>query len=441
MDASQLWGLNSDLPVVVTDLLGVAMAVYVADRLVKRARKDGHRQPRQLSLCVPVAEPQMWERLAPGLVALLRWLTTDWWELAFTEDTVLQRSRPTGLLYPPKLDRPFVGLYSGGLDSLAGAVNQALNPAYASGVLVGAQSGGRLRSLQNEQLSALRARLPEVRWEAVHGYRHPFGQEQLRDWSIREQQQEKSQRSRAFLFLTFGAVTAYAYGVDTLHVYENGVGAINLPYSAAFGGADQTRAMHPRTLQMAGELFTALFEHPLRVVNASRWRTKGEMCTELAQNGLSDLVNLTASCDSYPLREARKQCGVCTSCLLRRLSLHAAGLRHLDHAAGLYRDDIYAMSCYSQTASHRPYQFMRQQAKAFGNLTSSENLMDFRLEFPVLDETRSALQKTEGLSLPEIDTRLADLYRRYALEFESFSQAVSGTCPGSAVKPQGGDER
>ena len=72
-----LWSLRPDLPVIFDDLLDVAMAVYVVDRLVKRAHEDGHWQPRTLSLCIPVAEVQVFERLKPQLVKLLNWLTTD----------------------------------------------------------------------------------------------------------------------------------------------------------------------------------------------------------------------------------------------------------------------------------------------------------------------------------------------------------------------------
>jgi len=424
-----LWGLRSNLPVILDDLLDVAMAVYVVDRLVRRAQDDGHWHPRSLSLQIPVAETRTFERFKPQLTKLLNWLTTDDWKVDFTDAVTPRRARPAGSLYPPELDRPFVGLYSGGLDSLAGAVAQSLDPAFASGVLVGGQSGSGLKSLQDRQLQAFRTRLPHLHWEPFRGYAHPCKERHLRDWHVREQSQEKSQRSRAFLFLVVGAVTAHAYGTDRLHVYENGVGAINLPYSAAFSGVDQTRAMHPHTLHQASRLFSALFGQPFRVVNTSLWRTKGEMCAQLAAEGLGDLVNMTVSCDSYPLRETRKQCGRCTSCLLRRLSLLAAGLRETDDQA-LYRDDIYALKAnpqsQQQSRQHRPYEFMRQQAHSFEELTRPGRGTEFRVEHEALQDVRHAVAEAEGLTLTETDARLSDLYRRYAQEFRTFDEAVSG---------------
>jgi hypothetical protein len=423
VNVGDLWCLHTNLPSFITDLLDLAVAVYVVDRLTKRARRNGHWQPRDLALQLPVSDPDLWTPLIPELSSLLHWLTTDTWELSFVGTVTSRRSRPVGSLYPPELDRPFVGLYSGGLDSLAGAVAQAMDPANASGVLVGSQSSGRLKGLQLQHLETLQRRIPDLHWEPFRGFQHRSLPKRLHDWKIPEQQQEKSQRSRAFLFLVFGAVTAYAYGAPTLHVYENGVGAINLPYSAAFGGADHTRAMHPRTLQLVSGLFSRVFGRPFQVINASIWKTKGQMCTELANHGLGDLAHLTVSCDSFPLREVHQQCGLCTSCLLRRLSLCAGGLRKGDAAANLYRDDIFDLA---PAAADRlgPYQFMLEQAQTFERLTLSESFVDFRLEFDVLEAARSALAVTEGWTPAEVDVRLRELYRRYALEFRQFDQAV-----------------
>lgn len=287
-------------------------------------------------------------------------------------------------------------------------------------MLVGGQSG-RLKALQVRQHAALQERLSHLHWEPFRGYSHDCKQGALADWAISEQAQEKSQRSRAFLFLTFGAVTAYVYGVPELRVYENGIGAINLPYSDAFGGADQTRAMHPRTLLLAGRLFSEVFDQLFRIVNASLWRTKGEMCVEVARAGLGPLVNLTVSCDSYPLRERKKQCGSCTSCLLRRLSLYVAGLGTLDAAGQLYRDDVSLPD--GERQRWRPLEFMRMQANVLRELTAPGRWLDFQLAYPDILDAQVAIQESEGCSLDEVTAGLQRLYRQYAWEFDQFDRA------------------
>ena len=424
-----LWLLRESFPRYMDDLLDVAMAVYVADRLLKRERKDGAWLPRNLRLKVPVAEPERWEALKPQLVSLLEWLTTDQWNFTFTSELTHHRDRPASALPLPHPSNPFVGLYSGGLDSLAGVVAQVLSSDYDAAVLVGAQSGGRLKGLQSAQHKLLKQHFSQLHWEDVRGFNHPYKKGKLGHWHIPEQRQEKSQRARGFLFLVFGAVTAYAYNADTLHVYENGVGAINLPYTPAFSGADATRAMHPKTLLEAGRLFSCLFEQPFRIMNTSLWRTKGEMCTQLAQAGLADLVNVTKSCDSYPLREAADQCGLCTSCLLRRLSLHAAGLARLDRRGAGYREDIYDMGVRVLDEALRPYTFMLTQAETLKAVTARSNIFEFRQTFDGLDEARYALEELTGMTLAEVDAELLSLYRRYANEVVAFHNGVTGSEP------------
>ena len=422
-----LWLLRESFPRCIDDLLDVAMAVYVADRLVKRERKDGAWLPRNLRLKVPVAEPERWEELKPQLASLLEWLTTDRWAFTFTSELTHHRDRPASALPPLNPNRPFVGLYSGGLDSLAGVVAQALGSSYDAAVLVGAQSGGRLKGLQSAQHKLLKQHFSQLHWEDVRGFSHPYKKGKLEHWHIPEQRQEKSQRARGFLFLAFGAVTAYAYNADTLHVYENGVGAINLPYTSAFSGADATRAMHPKTLLETGRLFSCLFEQPFRITNTSLWRTKGEMCAQLAEVGLADLVNVTKSCDSYPLREGADQCGLCTSCLLRRLSLHAAGLARLDRLGSGYREDIYDMGVRVLDEALRPYNFMLHQARELEAITTSRDMLEFRQAFDGLDEARYALGELTGMTPVEVDAELLSLYRRYANEVMTFHSGVTGS--------------
>ena len=74
---------------------------------------------------------------------------------------------------------------------------------------------------------------------------------------------ESSQRSRGLLFLAAGIATAWALRQDQLRVFENGIGAINLPYLRSQFGSQATRAMHPRTLLLAQNLAAAISHRPV----------------------------------------------------------------------------------------------------------------------------------------------------------------------------------
>ncbi|MEF2279441.1 hypothetical protein V3W47_14150 [Deinococcus sp. YIM 134068] len=414
-----LWTLRPGVPRVVDDLLDVAVAVYAADRLLRRPRLHGHFGARVLDLVVPVVEVDRWRALESELADFLAWLTGDDWRLTFVPGA--PRVRAQGGLYPPPSGHPFVGLYSGGLDSLAGAVIQALDPNFDSGILVRATSSPALTAKQREQWQAVQAAMPDFDWHGALTFRHPLNKRALGDWYRVEQAQEKSQRSRALLFLAFGAATAHVCGVNTLHVYENGVGAINLPLTPAASGADQTLAMHPETLLRLSNLFSRLFGAEFRIVNASLWRTKGEMCAVLNRRGLGYLAELTVSCDSFPLREARKQCGTCTSCLLRRLSLLAGGLAHVDQADRHYRLDVAAPHESFQETDTLPASLMADQVRRLSEAVHAPDpARAFQRAFPEIERARHAIAASERLTLAEVDAELLSLYGRYAREWSGF---------------------
>jgi hypothetical protein len=106
------------------DLLHVATAIHHVDRLAPRASSGRLTQPdllpRNLSLEVEVAEPDRWNAVLPDLAKLLRWLTDDHWSLAF-HYAQRQRTDQSDYHFDRMAEADEVGLFSGGLDSHAGA--------------------------------------------------------------------------------------------------------------------------------------------------------------------------------------------------------------------------------------------------------------------------------------------------------------------------------
>jgi len=86
---------------------------------------------------------------------------------------------------------------------------------------------------------------------------------------------------------------------------------------------------------------------PFRIVGSSLGRTKAQSCGALTQAGLEHLVGRTFSCDGFQRVAGRPQCRTCTSCLLRRQAIHAAGLAQHDRV-DRYRFDV-------TDPNHRPW--------------------------------------------------------------------------------------
>ncbi|WP_017304273.1 hypothetical protein [Spirulina subsalsa] len=63
----------------------------------------------------------------------------------------------------------------------------------------------------------------------------------------------KLSRARGVVFTILGSACAYLMGENTLYLYENGIGAINLPYRQSDLGLAHSRSVHPKTLMMVDE--------------------------------------------------------------------------------------------------------------------------------------------------------------------------------------------
>ncbi|MER6626081.1 7-cyano-7-deazaguanine synthase [Streptomyces sp. NPDC000931] len=155
----------------------------------------------------------------------------------------------------------------------------------------------------------------------------------LRSWSsfrlqVRQADRESTARSRGFVFLTAGVLSAVARGTNSLRLYENGPGAMNLALSRGQVGAQAARAVHPKTLRFMESLARAVTgDDRFRIENRAFQRTKAQM-VERVPARYDEALAASVSCDtgfSHHGRDAPAHCGECTSCVLRRQALAAAG--------------------------------------------------------------------------------------------------------------------
>lgn len=319
--------LARELPPHAADLIEIAAMTYAADRLARRKADrdaaDGSGWGRQLRLQIPVRRPDLWADAAAELTELLEWLTHDDWALKFCQLNPGAGSldHPQAFLFDMVPDGSPTTLFSGGLDSALGlARDLELDP-----VAVSVYTNPRMQATQRTVFS----RICGTRSRCMHlQYRV----------SLHQADCENSQRTRGLLFLAAGIGTAWGLGEDRLRVYENGIGAINLPYLRSQHGPQATRSMHPHTLWLAERLASKVSGRQFRIDSPFLLSTKAEAVRSVPQISTAT-VAATVSCDAgFAARvPGASQCGTCTSCLLRRQALLAAGRFDAD-AATAYRN-------------------------------------------------------------------------------------------------------
>ena len=412
------------LPTRVADLLDVALAIYTADRRSRRDFKGADTGQRQISVRVGVRNLGLWteSRIATRLQEFLYWLSEDIWSFQFVRrQTAPMIVEDSLFLFQLPPERPVtVSLFSGGLDSLAGLAAHSLQIKSSSHILVSGYTHHRLAERQRSQLEKLQqsnlgTNLKRSQPTLLHVPIH-FGIHKLKG-----QQEEKGQRTRSVVFLALGAAVATQAEADTLWVYENGIGALNLPLNEIQLGVDNYRGVHPRSLMMAESLFELALEQPLRIRNPFLFRTKAEMCRALKGAGLVDAIRKTVSCDSFPLRIPGEpsQCGYCTSCVLRRQSLNAAGLAEYD-SGSLYRYDVLSRKRDVDTKRLFEIEVMKEQVYKLARcLDSDEPWSLLTISFPELLRTHTELVERYNLDAVKTRDDFVQLYRTYVDEWKS----------------------
>jgi 7-cyano-7-deazaguanine synthase in queuosine biosynthesis len=315
------------------DLMRIGVGIHAVDRISKRRKRNDEIGARQLHLAVEVRDLDFWRQSSINelLVDILSFLTCDDWSLEFKESRQALGSGGHQDYLP--LPRPFqpkyAALYSGGLDSAAGLASRLLAGADEFIlVTVGHQSG--LHARVEKQLSGLNAVL-----EASKGGRAKLLHSTLTTSleggkAKRMRQQERTQRSRAFLFCAAAAIAAKAYEVERIEMFENGVGAINLPLmTGMLGNALSTRGAHPTFLRLMSDLSAQVTEAPIRFELPFQSRTKAEILRDLkASPGLTEWAQQSRSCIHTALRqEGKTHCGRCPACIERRQAFLCAGIQ------------------------------------------------------------------------------------------------------------------
>lgn len=293
----------ADWQPVIFDMLLVAAAVEYCDKILRRPKRDWGRH---IELRLPVHEPDRWQApdVAGRLKVALEHLTGDKWELVFVE-----RKRPEEAPRQSRFTLPAsaqaVIPYSDGLDSraVAGLMSESL--------------GGGL----------IRLRLGSVGCSAAIR-RQPFASIPYEVHADRAEL-ESSGRSRGFKFALIGAVGAYLSGTGRIIMPESAQGALG-PALVPVGQAYEDYRNHPLFTQRMASFASALLGRDFQFEYPRLWSTKGETLRAFAATRDGGSWSDTRSCwqqsRQASLDGRRRQCGICAACLLRRMSVHAAGL-------------------------------------------------------------------------------------------------------------------
>jgi 7-cyano-7-deazaguanine synthase in queuosine biosynthesis len=287
---------------VLYDAMVVAASIEYADRTHRRPQLGWRRD---FELQIPVLDPSRWTNaeVRDSLRDAASFLTGDSWTFQFVRRAGKTPEPPPDCL-PFDSQTDAVVAFSDGMDSRAVArlAEETLGKQLVR-VRVGSKAAG----------------LPTNRERA------PFT---TVPYSVTTTG-ETSARSRGFKFALISGLAAHLAGADEVLLTESGQGVFG-PAIVPTAHAYADYRSHPQFTSRMERFVTALLKAPITFVFPRLFSTKGETLRAFAAIAEPDEWRTTRSCwrnsRHCSLDGRLMQCGVCAACMLRRMSIHAAGL-------------------------------------------------------------------------------------------------------------------
>jgi len=321
---------HRDVSARLVDFLEIASYVFSADCATPRGKKwtdDETTEPwgRDFAFVIPVREPDFWgtTKIRAALEEVLSFLSNDTYSFTFVSLERDRTDQQSYFEYGDLKDWPFHGpervlMFSGGLDSLAGAVEMA-------------SGGGRLMLVSHRPVSTLDSRQRKLFTELQK--RFPDQLIRVPVWVNKAEKlgREPTQRTRSFLYSALGTLVAQSVQAGGVRFYENGIISLNLPIAEEALRARASRTTHPMALHMLSSLCAAIMERNFTVDNPFLLRTKTEVVESLATHHAAHLIAHTCSCSHSMFQtKTQRHCGRCSQCTDRRFATTAAALLAYD---------------------------------------------------------------------------------------------------------------
>ncbi|EMO55155.1 Qat anti-phage system QueC-like protein QatC [Leptospira noguchii] len=377
------------------DLLILAVHVHVADTHISRMKDSQDSWTREIRLAIPVSDPGKWMNSKATVEKMLNFLTGDIWIINFRKRPKEIRSLLTIKNKPesPKFD--ILSLFSGGLDSLIGAIDlleQGKKP-----LLISYSGDGSVSSPQSKLFSLLKKEYSKRDFERLK-----IGIEIPKDL-IKESIHENTTRGRSFFFFAIGILAGTAFSKPfKLIVPENGLIALNVPLDNLRLGSLSTRTTHPFYIFLWNKLLSEL-KIDGNIQNPYWEKTKGEMIKQcLNNNFLMNSYVKSMSCASPNKLRWRglssRHCGYCLPCIIRKASINS-GLGKGKDKTKYWKKDLKKLISSNET-------------------TTTQQIRSFQYAIKIIKENPKKANYLIHLPgpLPELKERelrlLTDVYRR-----------------------------
>lgn len=327
----RVFDFTTDFTSVKFDFFLVSAIVYGVDNLLSRAIYSNDGWTRDVDVEFPVNNLSVWSGKEEKLKQILDFLTGDNWQVSFREIEDVNLFQPrTNRRKIPSYDKDSiksVSLFSGGLDSLIGVIDELEKLSNNERILLVSHFDSKSPGPNGDQRTLLRSLMIQYP-NKIYWVQSKLALSR-KDIDGNRVTIENNYRSRSLFFIGLGC---YLSPIDDLIIPENGTISINNPLTPSRVSSLSTRTTHPYVLKNTQELLTELGLSTV-IHNPYTFKTKGEMFVECAnQTLLKNIYQDSVSCgkrgrkQNWEVKTSIQECGICMPCIYRRAALNKAGL-------------------------------------------------------------------------------------------------------------------
>ena len=396
------------------DLLRIAAFVLGADGATGRGRledEDDSDWHRKFQMVVAVDDPDFWldSGAAAQIQSTLSFLSQDSFKFIFKkrEKAAAQQLRFSGPSGAPNIswdDIDHVALFSGGLDSFAGAAELLLNDK-SKIILVSQRPATKVLNYQRRLVSDL-ADLAKER--GLVAPRHVVVDVIKHKGGLRA---EHTQRTRSFLYAAIAGATGEPDRARRdPDVREWHRGHQPAPIAASVIGARGTRTAHPRALLGFQKILSLVAGRPMKVTNPCGLLTRADVIERLAKTSALPLARHTISCAHvHKMSTMHPHCGACSQCIDRRFAFIGSGLQEHDPSDG-YEHCVEADPWTDESARSLVLSWVGR-AEDYGATPNADAFLD---SFGEASRVVPPLMDLLGLGSDAANAAVFDLHKRHA---------------------------
>jgi len=358
-----LFRFSEDTKSLSFDFFLISSIVYGIDNLLLRHEYSVNGWTREIKVRFPVYNIQKWNSSLNVLTYILNFLTGDYWEISFEKIGIqtIYIDKKNKNINKDDACYQYITLFSGGLDSLVGAINFIESLDKNKKVLLVSHFDSNSAGPSKDQ-KTLSSYLEDknknkTKWIQAKIYLSHY------DVNNKLINIETSYRSRSLLFIAIGVyIQTSRNNSNYLFIPENGTISLNYPLTPSRSSSLSTRTTHPYFLLKLQELFKDIginteLENPFKLL------TKGEIISNSKNlTMLKGIYEESVSCSKsgrkmyWNRKKGTRHCGVCIPCIHRRSGLHREGLDTQLYGIDILRKtnpeeygDIFALSIYIKT--------------------------------------------------------------------------------------------